>query len=739
MMSEEELMRDLLNTFHTEAAEHIQTLNQSLLQLERGPEPEETQELLQEAFRAAHSLKGAARAVSLDDVESIAHLLENVLQQARDTGMQLDADTCDQLYNALDAIQALLEGQEVDTWTVSAKLNAIVEGQEADPLMEMAQPEEQPEPQPVEKPEPQPERAEAAHSPLNQDTIRVTIEKLDDLMAQAGELVTIRLGAEKRLDDMRDVRRKIEAWPKMWRQINELLANVNGDAGRRLNELLAAHYENLQDVAGQIVEVDKFLATDTTNLGVVANNLQEEIRRVRMVPFQTIVLPLQRAVRDAARTEGKDVAFDVEGSETELDKKILESLKDPLMHLLRNAVGHGIEAPDVRRRAGKPEQGTVTVAVSQHGSEVHIDVSDDGRGFDLRALREAGIRSGQITSEDSVSDDELIGLAFRPGVSTAAHITEMSGRGVGLDVVRQSLESLQGRIMWKNRAGAGVNFQLQVPASLAVTQVLTVRVGPEFYALPLLAIEKIEDAGEGFNVEGQTMIAFDETPIPLVSLGAVLERPLFEDETSEKPVVVVMQVSGQRMGFMVDDVLSQQELVIKPLTKPLRRVRNVEGTAMLGSGEPIVVLKASDLIRSAKGAPVRVAPRIRKQEETVEAHHHILVVDDSITTRTLEKNILETAGYYVTTATDGTEAIERLKENSVDIVVSDIQMPHMDGFKLVENLRASRDHAEMPIILVTSLESREDRERGAEVGADAYIVKRGFDQAELLATIRQFL
>ena len=782
MSRDDELLKELLQTFQAEASEHLSNLNQTLLKLERQPVERTRVTLLQDAFRTAHSLKGAARAVGLEDIERIGHVMEDVLKRARDHKLQIDPGACDILYNALDFIQMMLDGKTPDIDPICqqiadlaaeplpepepepkprpAKANgetrpAKAKAEPPAPVVAAAPPQPELEPMQVIEPLPvpvihntpppapdvhrnneKPHGGDAQHPQMSaesDETIRVSISKLDALMAQAGELLVAKIGAEQRVADMQEVRQQLAMWPKAWREIKALFPRVSAanDAGRQLIEMLNRHYDYLQNVTRQISAAEQSINRDTLRLGMVTSRLQDEVRRVRMVPFQTFESLLQRTVRDAARTENKQAVLTLEGGEVELDKKVLEALKDPLLHLLRNAVGHGLEMPDERTKKGKHAEGRVGITVSQHGSEVWIIVQDDGRGFDLDGLRRAAKAAGM---EGDTSADDVIAYAFQPGITTNQKVTAISGRGVGLDVVRQQLENLQGRIVVKNNPGHGASFQLIVPVSLAMTRVLLVSTGPELYALPLASIEKIIGIRSTFSVEGQTMITVDGRPLPLISLGAALRRPA---PMPKNPLAVIMGIAEQRLALLVDDVLTEQELAIKPLGKPLIRVPNVSGAAVLGNGEPIIILNAADLVKSSRSA--RGITILSQAEREQKPKYWILVVDDSITTRTLEKNILETAGYQVVTATDGREALAQLKKNPISLVVSDVQMPNLDGIGLCTEIRDSSDSKEMPIILVTSLENPEDRERGMMAGANAYIVKRGFNQAELLATITQLL
>jgi two-component system, chemotaxis family, sensor kinase CheA len=739
---EDELLNNLRSTFRAEAAEHLQTLNQALLQLERiaSDDPEAAQrrhDLIQNAFRAAHSLKGAARAVSFTDVETLAHGLESILHAARDGKLSLTVATCDVLYEVLDVLQQAVSGQAILLDSVQHKLATIggssENGSSAAKSIEVVTP--------AAEGAVRENRATETVSPAapDEETIRVALSKLDDLMAQVGELLVSKISAEQHMSDVQDVRGQLARWPKTWREIQMLLPRLTGDSGPKLTDLLTRHNESQQALLRGVNTLHQGIHRDTLRLAMVTAGLQDSVRKVRMVPFQSLVLGLERAVRDAARSEDKQVSLHIDGSQVELDKKVLEMLKDPLLHLLRNAIGHGLESPDRRAELGKPAEGQIVLSVQQRGGEVRVAVSDDGRGFDLDGLKRASARSGGPILDENASTDAIIALAFRSGVSTAEKVTSLSGRGVGLDVVRRCLEAVQGRVVVESIPGKGTTIQLLVPTSVAMTRALLVRIGSEHYMLPLLSVEKIVkvEAESIFTVEGRPVVTLDNRPIPVVSLAAVLGRT--QTSQPEKLNAAVIAVAEQRVALLVDELLTEQEVAVKPLGRLLIRVRNVSGAALLGNGKPVVVLNAADLVKSARHASAAILPSTKETGAEVKPVTRILVVDDSITTRTLEKNILETAGYEVVTATDGLGALKQLGEQHIELVVSDIQMPHMDGIALTQQLRQSQDYRSLPIILVTSLESREDRERGLVAGADAYIVKRGFDQAELLSAIESLL
>lgn len=724
---DEKIMKELMQTFRAEGAEYLQIMNQALLRMERSESQDERVQLLQEGFRAAHSLKGAARAVNLLTLEELTHDVESIMQQAHKGDLVLDAPAADVLYDAFDLMTQLVSGQEEDITGVQTRLREIL-GSEAAPEIDLSV-----------------DTLYSAAQPTTltdsgDETIRVSIEKLDDLMAQVGELVVAKINAEERLDEMRQLRLLIERWPKMLREIKLLLPSVNGEVGKQLSEIVFEYADMVQTVSKEFEQLNQHISRDARRLEMVANNLQEQVRQVRMVPFANIALILERTVRDTARVVGKEIDFVINGKQVELDKKVLETLKDPLLHLLRNAVYHGIEMPDEREVSNKPRVGCVQIDVQQRGNEVRITVSDDGRGFDVARLRQAYNLSGHGSLYDDAEYDDVVDIAFRLGVSTAEDVNEIAGRGVGLDIVRKHIESIRGRIQVDTQKGHGTSFVITAPTSLAITRALLVRVNHEQYVVPLLSIEKIVVPEDVASVGGKLLLTIEEERFPLYSMAAILERPL-TDVLIEAQLAIILSVGAQRIAILVDDVLTEVELSVMPLGDPLRKVRNVLGAALLGNGEPVVMLNPADLVKSARGLTTAVMPKPVQKQADVQSGTvtRILVVDDSITTRTLEKNILQMAGYDVTTATNGREALQTLSQATYDIVISDVQMPHMSGIELARAIRSNEAYEALPLILVTSLESREDRQRGLNAGANAYIVKRGFDQEVLLRTIQQLV
>jgi two-component system chemotaxis sensor kinase CheA len=502
----------------------------------------------------------------------------------------------------------------------------------------------------------------------------------------------------------------------------------------------------MRDSAMHLLEIDQAMNQDHLQLSMVSRELQDGVRRVRMLPFATILGGFQRMVRDLARQHKKEMIFNVIGEDVELDKRVLEAIKDPIMHLLRNAVDHGIEPPAQREQQGKPRVGTIVITAEQLGKNILVCVSDDGGGLDFEAIRESIARRG-VLDVDSLTEADLREAIFQSGVSTSPIITDISGRGVGLDVVRRNVEALRGTVDVRSVSGKGTTFTLTLPMRLASSRGLLMRAAGETYAIPLNNILKIEACTpqEVISLEGQDTIRYGGEPLTLVRLSDVLELPPHGggQENGDEILVVIVAAAERRMAFAIDELVGEQEMVIKSLGKQLSRVGGVAGATVLGNRQVVLVLNPSDLIKLAMRGKRRSVLDALVMDESVTAERRqreILVVDDSITTRTLEKNILEAAGYTVRLATDGQEALSDITLAGVpDLIVTDVAMPRMNGFELTRHIKGDEHTGGTPVILVTSLDSDEDKARGIEVGADAYIVKSGFDQDNLLETIAQLI
>jgi two-component system chemotaxis sensor kinase CheA len=819
-MDRDSLIRRLMATFLGELEEHVRTLNHDLLALEKAPHGPDRAELLKTLFRASHSLKGAAHAVTLDPVEAACHRMEEILSMARDGRSPLDAEQIGLLLALTDAIEEAgmrLREQSDLSGSPLVALLARLQAAEAAPA-EAAPASPAPPPagtdRPAEGPEagslppdpgdgstppngqgaetlpparpipsavaatpvepgpsasgpPKPAPAlcvpaasepsvgvaapkpAAEHAVGGQGFVRIPAEKLDVLLTRSSELLVARLRMDSRVEDLVTLREFVGRWNGQWRSAKERLRKFlprNGQSGgegllpRREAHLLAQVGENLTWLERELEHTATALDADQHQIDGAAGRLDEEVRHARMLPFAEACQGLERVVRDLARTTGKAVELVIQGGDVELDRSILEGLKDPLGHLVRNAVDHGIEPPEQRRQAGKPPKGRVTVSAALRGSQVEVVIADDGRGLNLDALRQKARQRG-LTGP--LGERELADLIFLPGLSTAPIITNISGRGVGMDVVKSRLEELRGAIDLVAQPGRGMRLTLSVPLTLTVLRALLVTVGGRVYALASTnVVTLVRVATSDLRaVGGREMLMLGGAPVPVSSLAETLglrgPAPL---RAGGKRLIVVMVAGEKRLAFVVEELLAEQEIVVKSLGPRLRRVPHVSGATILPSGKVALVLNAASLIRSALARTPGLAPSPTMTALAGSAaRKRLLVADDSVTTRTLEKGILEAAGFEVATAVDGEDAWRRLQEQGADLLISDVEMPRMDGFSLTQTIRGSSQFRDLPIVLLTSLGSEQDRARGIEVGADAYIVKGGFDQQDLIETIRQLL
>lgn len=773
----DELLKRLLVTFRVEADEHLQAMASGLLALEKAAPGAEATRIVETVFREAHSLKGAARAVNLSPIASLCQSLESVFAGLKNGRLTVSLPLIDLLHQAVaglgDLVAAPPDASSVVPPAIAA-LSGDLDRAAAGVLPLHGASAAPPSPAVPTAPAAEassvavaagPPAASIAPSPPvagkpAAGTVRISTEKLDTVMRQVEELLSPRLAARQRELELRDAGASVTAWKKARTQIQPLLRQIERTAARSGTVDGAAHGRNefskvleylegehlvIANIEDRLAKLNQSAARDQRMLAAMTDSLLHDVKEMQLLPFASLFEILPRLARELAREQGKEVALAVTGSEIEVDRRMLDELKDPLIHLLRNAIDHGIETPVVRAAAGKAAQGTVTLAISQRDSgKVELRVTDDGAGIDGDKVKAAAKRLGLLSAgeDGEIGEREVLALVFHSGLSTSPIITEVSGRGLGLKIVREKVERLGGSVSIESRRGAGTALHLVLPMTLATLRGVLVRVGERLCVIPAAGVERVARVAlqDIRTVENRETIVLDEQVVSLSDLGAVLEmpRPADSDAALHAPVILLGQ-NEARVAFRVDDILGEQEILVKSLGPQLARVRNVAGASMLGSGQVVPVLNLADLLKSAVShVAAPLAPAAVAQPEA-DGKWSVLVVEDSITSRSLLKNILESAGYAVTTAVDGMDAYTTLKTAAFDLVVSDVDMPRMNGFDLTAKVRADKQLAELPVVLVTALESREHRERGIDVGANAYIVKSSFDQSNLLEVIQRLL
>lgn len=763
MTIDDDITRQLIGTFKIELEEHLQAINKALLSLEKEQNSDERQNILEAVFRDAHSLKGASRAVGINNIEAIAHQLENIFAASKRRELELSADIFDLIYEGVDkiaqAMDAYLNANELgfDLSDLLQRLAATLDVNKTDAgeikSREISIEEE------IESIAVKPMEASSRKQggpKVNfgreiklEETIRVRTKKLDNLMSHVEEMLVARIRTEQRLADLREIYNFIADWSKNWFKIKGYYDKLNRRAAvdkevAGIVKFLGINDRYLKHMATEMSKLLQEFTKDNMRLSLTTEDLQQDILNVRMLPASTIFNSYERMVRDIARQQHKEVQLNLSGLEVELDKKILEGIKDPLMHLLRNCIGHGIESPKERVAKGKSRLGTISMSASQPGGTIMIEIEDDGGGIDVNKIKQHAVDKGIIDAAEakSLSDREALFLIFKSGFSTSPIITNVSGRGVGLDVVKQNVEKLNGIIEVKSSKDEGTKFSISLPLTLTTSRALLAKVSQEMFAIPTSSIERILRIEHQAisSIAGKDAIKIGDQPIAIVRLDQILELPVAEKQLAphDKITVIVLGLAEKRIAFIVDGVEGEMEIVMKSLGKQMTRVRNVSGATILGTGKVVMILNIADLIRSSQKIK-SCGLSFVETKEVKRTKRHILVVDDSITTRTLEKNILESVGFNVKLAKDGLEALEKMENHEFDLIVSDVDMSAMNGLELTAEIKNSDRFADIPVVLVTALESDADRERGIEVGADAYLEKSSFDQNNLIETISRLI
>lgn len=704
--SREPLAARLLAAFIDEIGEHQRALVAEALALEREPGNADRQASV---FRIMHTIKGAARAASVPSIEALCHAVEGELAAARKTGAALTPPQISLLLATADAFadaaSELRAGRAAPDGSVAALLHRM-SGPKNTPARKD---EKAPVPVVTEKPDPVEKREtpvaivdsdETAAAVVRDDHVRIGSDQLESLFSAVGEL----LGLASRLED----------YPQM----------LAGDRG--------SPAEGLTRTA--LSTIGRKMGGDVNALRTLSSRLLESVRLLQQSPFSEAVEMLPRTLRDAAVSVGKSAKLEIGGADVEAERSVLEMLRVPLMHLVRNAVDHGLEIPAERAAAGKEPEGTVRVSAAIRGDRLRVTVSDDGKGVDVAAIRRKLIEQNRPAPE---SDSEIARLMFEEGFSSRKDVNAISGRGVGLAIVHDAAEQVGGSVDVTWKKGKGTAITMEVPVSVAITRALLVEVGGYQAALPSAFVDRIERIPRDRvrTLNGVSVLDGGGAPVPLVSLAARLGEPYAAD-VIDTPTLVVIWLSAlsRRLAVVVRDVVDERELVLRPI--PFGGGGALAaGAALLPDGNIAIVLDVPGLIADKRSGASGVNFKSAERERP----RRILVTDDSITTRTLEASVLTAAGYDVTTAVDGKDGWRLVQEGGFDLVVSDVQMPRMDGLEFCRRIRATPKVASIPVILVTSLDKPEEKLEGLEAGADAYITKSSFDQETLLETIRQLI
>jgi two-component system, chemotaxis family, sensor kinase CheA len=783
---EDEFYQRLLGTFKIEAEEHLQTISDGLLALEKVEGLVDQTAIIETIFREIHSLKGAARAVNLREIETICQPLESLLALWKKNSRSPTPELFDLVYRTLTVLEEMVSMSQTgfsaahisQVNDLVKQLAEAVAGSKETPSPAAFSQSVGPDLQsqvsavpaadqimPGESPDANSsgiqETPKFREKPGLTDTVRVATGKLDALLLQAEELIAAKLIAGQRAADLRDSFSEFDSWYQDWAKVQpqfrlagQLLAQTGEGreaegvfpATTKLLDFLEVNANFIKNLETKLAPLVKAAEHDHRVIGGLVDSLLENMKKVLMLPFSVLLEPFPKFVRDLAREQGKEVDLIIEGGKVEIDRRILQEIKDPLMHLVRNSIDHGLETPEARVRKNKSPRGRILITIAQKdSSKVEICVADNGAGIDPEKVKAAAIKNGYLTSDEAanLSEAEARRVIFRSGISTSPIITNISGRGLGLPIVQEKVEKLGGALLLEASPETGTSFRLILPLTLATFRGTLIQIGNRTFVIPTANLERVARVKqeEVKTVENRETIPLNGKSVALASLAAILDLPTAEPGSKQRDflTVLVLSAGDRRVAFSVDGVLNEQEVLVKNLGKQLSRVPNIAGATVLGSGKVVPILNVADLLKSAVKSNVGSGPLARAQKNNGEQTKSILVAEDSITARTLLKNILELAGYQVKTAVDGVEGFTALQKGNFDLVVSDVEMPRMSGFDLTSKIRADKRLSDLPVVLVTALESTEDRKRGIDVGANAYLVKSSFDQGNLLELIHRLI
>lgn len=709
-----------------------------------------------DVFRRAHSLKGAARAVDRQGIETVAHRLESLLEHIQRGGLILDGAVERVIQTALDGIEDLAGGPDEAAMPlpVVAELDVLLAGTTQAGAPPPAVPEfaaapavPPPGSAPLDEPavaavEPARPVPTASPAPVHA-TVRVAAEHLDRLMVTSGRFLAQVTAQNELALQLRTLQQQLAALQRDWERARLAGRRHDGASGGadslQAETQLAAIDKEISALVRGATQIVRDQKAATWQLRLLVDQLQDDVRQARLVPAEEIFSGFGPMVRELAREQNKQIVLTLMGLEIEADRMILQALKDPVMHALRNAIGHGAEPAQARVAAGKPPAARVALSLTVEGTRLRLVIEDDGRGLDFARIRAKAVQDGLLDdAAETATEAELANLLLRAGFSTATAVDSLSGRGIGLSVLQETVARLQGDVDISANRPYGMRLVIHVPMSVVRSDLLLVRSAGQLYALPAHAIERVLriHATALETVEGKPVLRLGDDALPMVALLTLLGT---SDAALTDPdgncAIVVLRSGRRRLAVVVDSLVEMRQAAIQ--SPPAGTDPAIAGTLLLQGGAPILVLSPHVLV--AQRGTASTAALILAGASAQKEPPCILVVDDSITTRTLEKSILEAEGFRVRLAVDGLDALDSLRREPVDLVISDVQMPRLDGFGLLQAIKADPAFASIPVIMVTSRDSAEEVKRGMELGADAYIAKQRFEQQELLATIGQFL
>ncbi|EAK0811721.1 hybrid sensor histidine kinase/response regulator [Campylobacter lari] len=747
-------IQEILEDFLVEAFELVEQIDHDLVELEANPED---LELLNRIFRVAHTVKGSSSFLNFDVLTKLTHHMEDVLNKARHNELKITPEVMDVVLESIDMMKTLLNsirdnGNDtaigLDIAPICARLTAISEGES----LESITPAKAEEPKEEVKEEPKAEEPEVDVNKLSDDEVEAEIERLLKVRKAEDQA---RRAEKKKTQESTPTLSKPAPQAQNAAAEKKVPAAGGGSSGANMDQTIRVEVkrlDHLMNLIGELVlgknrllkiyddveeryDGEKFLEElnqVVSQLSIVTTDIQLAVMKTRMQPIAKVFNKFPRVVRDLGRELGKQMELEISGEETELDKSIVEEIGDPIMHMIRNSCDHGIEDPATRIANGKPEKGTVNLKAYNEGNHIVVEIADDGKGLDADVLKSKAIEKNLITEReaDQMSDKEAFALIFKPGFSTAAKITNVSGRGVGMDVVKTNIEKLNGVIEIDSELGKGTVMKLKIPLTLAIIQSLLVGTQEEFYAIPLASVLEtvrvpIDDI---YTIEGKNVLRLRDEVLSLVRLSDVfgVKQVL---ENTDQTYVVVIGVAESKLGIIVDTLVGQEEIVIKSMGEYLQNIQGIAGATIRGDGRVTLIIDVAAMMDIAKEIKVDIKAQIESQSKKTTkekpSDYTVLIVDDSKMDRNIMQKSLEPLGVSIIEATNGVEALNTIKsgEHDIDAVLIDIEMPRMDGYTLAGEIRKYSKYKNLPLVAVTSRTSKSDRLRGVEVGMTEYITK----------------
>jgi len=807
MDKKQEFLKRILETFRAEATENLNAMAIHLIELEKNPSKERQDELSEIIYRVAHSLKGASRSVNLTEIEGVCHAFEDVMSAIQEEEISYNPQVFDALHKTIDIITELLEynddnvGHEMDMKisdhvellsmieagieventnksrieknkeksqseidkkekslkdsTAAAAKEEEEEEEEEQKIttLEIAKKEKE---ENTKKSKPKTE-SETKIKKATSDTIRISTRKLDNVLSQAEEMLSLKLRAIQRSKDIKNTLGKFSAWHKesvailqsanaLKKVLPEEEMTNNAKSTQPKVSQISQYFEwtnsFIKDLEKELKSLSDFSTQEIYNINLKIENLLNDVKELVAVPFSTMSDIFPKMARDISKDLGKEVDFTIEGDEIKIDRRILEKIKTPLIHILRNSIDYGIEPPEVRLKKGKTSKGKVSLKIKREdNSKIGVYISDDGGGIDIEKLKRIYISKHELSDSEikNLTKKEIINQIFQSGVSTSEIVTDLSGRGLGLAITWQDIQQIGGSIDVETEKDSFTTFKILLPQSIVTFRGIIINQSDHTFIFPTTHVEKVMRIKKSDikTIDGKATFLLENEVVPLVKLNEILQ--LKEKENKADFIhVTIFENNSKKIAFVIDKVLNEQEVLVKGFSRQIKQLKFFSGASILGSGKVVPILNISDLIKASANLSSS-QKSITDSAASTEQTKSILVVDDSITSRTLLKNILDSAGYQVTTAIDGIEGYTKLKEGSYSIVISDVEMPRLDGFELTSKIRADREFEDMPVVLVTSLSKKEDREKGIDVGANAYIVKSSFDQTNLIEILERLI